>query len=306
MREEDLLPRRLYASCVTSAPVRVVTVAFNPGNELAVMAQSLREATESAIDLVIVDNGVQHETVDLVASAFNARVVRTGKNLGYGAAANVGVSYPDRDGGKCSSPWAVVVNPDVTFMPGALDLLIDEAQLWPRGVSFGPLIREPDGRIYPSARRFPRLISGAGHALLSGVWPENPFSRNYREAGSVEGPHRVDWLSGACLLLKRDVFEAMGGFDESFFMFFEDTQLGEQVCAAGWQSIFVPEAEVVHEQGASWKTRPEKMLRAHHRSAAHYLDGVYSAPWQAPLRWGLHAALRVREEWQVRAARRAQ
>ena len=280
-------------------PLRIVTVAYNPGDELALCVESATAATSAPVDFVIVDNGRERETVDSVARAYGATVVRPGRNLGYGVAANRGVAAPGARG-----EWVVVVNPDVVFMPGSIDDLVRAAQSWPRGGAFGPLIRDAEGEVYPSARRFPRLVSGAGHALLSGVWPGNPFSSAYRENADPTRAHAVDWLSGACLLLRREAFDDVGGFDASYFMFFEDTQLGEQLAAAGWQSVYIPQAEVVHEQGASWRDRPESMLRAHHRSAAHYLDGVYARSYQAPLRWALRSGLRIREEVQVRIARR--
>ena len=323
--------------------LRIVTVAFNPGEELALWAESVGEATHRAADVVIVDNGTDAEMVDAVGRIYGAAVLRPGRNLGYGTAVNRGVkalrersagtAAPDPSAGSFGgrpfnaqgsagnaqgsaggeglfdlrdSEWIVVVNPDVVFLPDAIDKLIAAAAAWPRGGAFGPLVRDRAGTVYPSARKFPRLVSGVGHALLVGVWPNNPFSRAYRENADATRAHVVDWLSGSCLLLRREAFDAVGGFDESYFMFFEDTALGEQLASAGWQSVFVPDAEVVHDQGASWRNKPENMIRAHHRSAARYLDGVYSKPWQAPLRWALRAGLKAREELLVRLSRRSE
>ena len=340
--------------------LRIVTVAFNPGEELALWAESVGEATRRAIDVVVVDNGTDAEMVDAVGRIYGAAVLRPGRNLGYGTAVNRGVKAlrersaaaaapgpaagsldrrplkaqgpadvqgsagadvefpaaneyglsraPSGEGSLDSrdSEWIVVVNPDVVFLPGAIDKLIAAAAAWPRGGAFGPLVRDRAGTVYPSARKFPRLVSGVGHALLGGVWPNNPFSRAYRENADTTRAHVVDWLSGSCLLLRREAFDAVGGFDESYFMFFEDTTLGEQLASAGWQSVFIPDAEVVHDQGASWRNKPENMIRAHHRSAARYLDGVYSKPWQAPLRWALRAGLKAREELLVRLSRRGE
>ena len=315
--------------------LRIVTVAFNPGEELALWAESVGEATHRAADVVIVDNGTDAEMVDAVGRIYGAAVLRPGRNLGYGTAVNRGVkalrersagtAAPDPSAGSFGgrpfnaqgsasgeglfdlrdSEWIVVVNPDVVFLPDAIDKLIAAAAAWPRGGAFGPLVRDRAGTVYPSARKFPRLVSGVGHALLVGVWPNNPFSRAYRENADTTRAHVVDWLSGSCLLLRREAFDAVGGFDESYFMFFEDTTLGEQLASAGWQSVFIPDAEVVHDQGASWRNKPENMIRAHHRSAARYLDGVYSKPWQAPLRWALRAGLKAREELLVRLSRRS-
>ncbi len=273
-------------------PLRIVTVAFNPGPDLASMAASLENATSSPYELVIVDNGSDPTIVDDVARRFGAQVIRTGENLGYGRAANLGLA-------ETTSEWGVVVNPDVVFDRGSLDSMLHSTGSWPRGGAFGPLILTEEGEVYPSARRFPRLVTGIGHAVLAHVWDRNPFTRAYKQAGSIEDEHPVDWLSGACLLVRMEAFREVGGFDDSYFMFFEDTQLGEQLKAAGWQSVYLPLAKIYHEQGSSWKDRPATMLRAHHRSAAHYLDGVYPRPAQAPLRMVLRGALWLRGELQV-------
>ena len=278
------------------APLRIVTIAYNPGEELVAMAKSLPDALSVPWELVVVNNGAESDIVSQLEND-GATVLRPGANLGYGRAANLGLE-------GATGTWGMVVNPDVVFTPGSIDALIDGAKKWPRGGVFGPLIRTPEGEIYPSARKFPRLISGVGHALLANVWPNNPATRAYRENTAVDRAHVVDWLSGSCMFLRMKAFREAGGFDDSYFMFFEDTQLGEDMAAAGWQCVFLPNAEIMHEQGSSWKERPARMLRAHHRSAAHYLDGVYSRPYQAPLRLLLRAGLRVRGELQVWLANR--
>lgn len=297
MADENVNPS---VADTTSPRVRIVTITFNPGEEFERFIATVPSATREAWELVIVDNGTEGERVDRLASSVGARVIRTGENLGYGKAANLGAR-------GFAGDWILVANPDVEFTPGCVDRLIAAAHQWPRGGVFGPLIRTPEGEVYPSARRFPRLIAGAGHALLTHVWENNPFSAHYKSETATQGAldkqaRAVDWLSGAFLLLRRRAFEQVGGFDDRYLMFFEDTQLGEDLRRASWQSVYVPEAEVLHEQGASWKARPARMIRAHHASALAYLNGVYSAPWQAPLRVLLRVGLACRRELQVAIA----
>lgn len=276
--------------------LRIITVAYNQGPELEALAASIPGAVSVPWELVVVDNGSPTHAVDRVEAA-GARIVRPGINLGYGAAVNYGV----KDAG---GQWALIVNPDVVFSPGSIDAMIAGAAEWPQGGAFGPLIRTPEGAVYPSARKFPRLISGTGHALLANVWPENPATRTYRENAAVDHAHTVDWLSGSCILVRLAAFRDVGGFDPRYFMFFEDTQLGEDLKKAGWECVFLPQAEITHEQGSSWKERPAAMLREHHRSAARYLSGVYNKGYQAPLRALLTAGLTVRAEVAVRVAKR--
>ncbi|UNX55744.1 glycosyltransferase family 2 protein [Georgenia sp. TF02-10] len=280
----------------TGTAVRVVTVAFNPGPELETFARTLGDATTAPVRLVVVDNGTDAAVVNDVAARYGADVVRPGANLGYGAAANLGA----RPG---TEPWVVVANPDIAWRPGALDALLAAGERHPRAGALGPRILNPDGTVYPSARPLPSLVQGAGHALLGRVWPANPWTRAYH-AGQADGHERaVGWLSGACLLLRREAAAAVAGFDEGYFMFFEDVDLGDRLGRAGWENVYVPAAVVVHDQGVSWRDRPAPMIRAHHRSAERYLHRRYRAGYQAPLRYALSAGLRLRCWWQTRAAR---
>ncbi|QPL05802.1 MULTISPECIES: glycosyltransferase family 2 protein [Actinomyces] len=282
----------------TTGTIRVVTVTYNPGAELDRFLASVPAATARKVTLVIADNGSEHHLVDELAARHGARVVRSGANLGYGGGANLAAAELTED-------WIVVANPDIIWRPGSLDLLVEAAQADPTAGCLGPRLLNSDGTVYPSGRALPTLLGGAGHALLTRVWPSNPFSTAYHAQNGNDAVRQVGWLSGACLLLPRHVWQALGGFDDDYFMFFEDVDLGSRVSRAGWRNIQVPEAVVIHEQGASWKARPEKMIRAHHASARRYMCGVYDAPWQAPVRWAITGGLRLREEAEVRLARRA-
>ncbi|MDT0164711.1 glycosyltransferase family 2 protein [Actinotalea sp. AC32] len=274
--------------------IRVVCVAYNPGPELAEFAASLRTATTRPVTLVLADNGDDPTVVDDVASREGAVVLRAGRNLGYGSAANRGA----RDGDE---PWVVVANTDIVWHPGALDVLVDAAHRHPRGGSFGPAVLNTDGTRYPSARALPSFTSGVGHAVLGRVWPDNPWTRAYRSDAASQDERPAGWLSGSCLLLRREAFEEVGGFDEGYFMFFEDVDLGERLGRRGWVNVHVPSAAVTHVGGTSWRERPAPMIRAHHRSAARYVARHYPHAYQWPLRVAARLGLRVREAWETRA-----
>lgn len=280
-----------------SADVRVVTVAFNPGEELDRFLESLHGAsTEHFVSAVVVDNGSEHDVVRAAGARHGAVVIGDGTNRGYGAGANRGAEGLTED-------WVVVANPDIVWRPGSLDALVAAAESRPDAGCLGPRILNPDGSVYPSGRALPSLVNGTGHALLSRIWPANPFTAAYR-GRTTGGLREVGWLSGACLLLPARVWTELKGFDEGYFMFFEDVDLGARVSAAGWCNVQVSDAVVVHDQGASWRARPEAMVRAHHASARRYLNRAYAAPWQAPLRLALSAGLRAREEVAVRTTPR--
>ena len=135
----------------------------------------------------------------------------------------------------------------------------------------GPLVLEPDGTRYPSARRFPSLLEGAGHAIAGRLMPHNRFSRRYRMTEmSTTSTTAVDWVSGSCMLVRRKAFEELGGFDESYFMYGEDVDLCWRAHRAGYAVAWVPSASVTHVGGISTRRTPYRMLAAHHRSALRF------------------------------------
>ncbi|MGH9124280.1 MAG: glycosyltransferase family 2 protein, partial [Acidimicrobiales bacterium] len=121
--------------------------------------------------------------------------------------------------------------------------------------------------IYPSARSFPSLADAAGHGVLGMVWPANPFSRRYRLLDWDHLERRaVDWVSGACFLIRRQAWDALGGFDPRYFMYLEDVDLCWRAAGQGWRVLYEPAGQVTHAQGVSADIRPYRMILAHHRS----------------------------------------
>ena len=272
--------------------LRVIVVTYCAGDHLASFLDSLVLATAGSYDVVLVDNGSTDGAPEqAVVDHDNVALIHTGDNIGYGAAANVGAR-------GATQSWLLVANPDVIWDVGALDELLAAASRWPRAAALGPGIRTPTNELYPSARGFPSLGRGIAHALLGWIWPSNPWTASYRrERGAAEERAIDGWLSGSCLLLRREAFEAVGGFDQSYFMYFEDTDLCERLLRAGWQNVYVPSAQVTHEGGhatESGRGRSPVMLRAHHRSAYRYLARKYSGPRWAPVRLVLAAGLLAR------------
>ncbi len=241
------------------------------------------------VRVVLADNGSTDGSVESAAARPGVTLVRTGGNLGYGSAANAGARALEQQ-----LDWLVIANPDVVFVPGSLDALVDAAQRHPEGGAFGPLITTPDGVVYPSARHLPSIGAGIGHALLGWCWPTNPWTRRYRQDADAPTERPAGWLSGSLLLLRRSAFDDVGGFDPGYFMYFEDVDLGDRLARAGWVSIYCPGARVIHTGGHATERAPGPMAAAHHRSAYRYLAGRYPAFWQAPLRWALRAGLAAR------------
>ena len=140
----------------------------------------------------------------------------------------------------------------------------------------------------------PSLGRGLGHAVFGKVWKSNPWTREYRQekAEIVERP--AGWLSGSCILMRREAFDSVDGFDARYFMYFEDVDLGDRVGRAGWLNIYVPEAEVVHIGGHATASSSARMLAAHHSSAYRYLADRHRGPQWAPVLFAVRLGLGLR------------
>lgn len=268
----------------------VVTVTYSPGPHLDRFLATLTHATDAPVSVVMADNGsTDGAPEEAVERHPNTRLLRTGGNLGYGTAVNRAVASLDGD-----SEFLVVANPDVQWGPGSIDALLDAAQRWPDAGALGPLIRDPDGSVYPSARHLPSLVRGGMHAVVGPFWRNNPWTAAYRQDRQEPSERPVGWLSGSCLLLRRAAFDQVGGFDERYFMYMEDVDLGDRLSRAGWRNVYVPSAEILHDKGHSTGRDPARNLAAHHRSTYTFLSDRYGHWWQAPLRAAIKFALAVR------------
>ncbi|OBF95490.1 glycosyltransferase family 2 protein [Mycolicibacter sinensis] len=284
-----------------SEALPVVTVTYSPGWHLDRFLASLSLATDRPVQVVMADNGSTDGAPQEAVQRYpDAQLFETGANLGYGGAVNSAVArLGDRD-----SEFLIVANPDVQWGPGSIDALLEAAARWPQAATLGPLIREPDGSVYPSARHLPSLIRGGMHAVVGPIWPNNPWSRAYRQERLEPSERPVGWLSGACLLVRRAAFDQIGGFDDRYFLYMEDVDLGDRLGKAGWLNVYVPSAEVLHQKGHATGKDPAANLAAHHRSTYTYLADRHPGWWRAPLRWTMRGALAVRSGLAVRSARR--
>ncbi len=259
-----------------SCRVAAVVVDHDGGPLLEGCVRSL--LGDGAAPVVVVENGaagsVAAALADLRAEVPSGpsepvRIVRPGGNVGYGAGVNRGLAALAGD----SSPpeWVLVCNADLVVHAGTLAALrraLESEHAW---ALVGPRIFTETGEVYPSVRNFPSFTDAAGHALLAQFNPENPFTLRYNP-GTPEGDvvTGVGWVSGSCFLARRSALEELGGFDETYFMYLEDTDLCWRAHHAGWGVGFAGTGAVTHVQGASTARHPYRMMMAHHRSALRF------------------------------------
>jgi N-acetylglucosaminyl-diphospho-decaprenol L-rhamnosyltransferase len=238
--------------------VAAVVVDFHAESALVACVDSLR--LNGVVDIVVVENG-ERGSAPTTLRERDVTVVEPGLNLGYGRGVNRGVARV-RD-----HEYLLISNPDVVVHHGAVAALAAALDAQETVAVVGPQIRRPDGSVYPSQRVFPHFWLAGLHALLAPVWPSNPATKRYR---SRHDDGTVDWVSGACFMIRRRAFEEVGGFDERYFMFAEDMTLCWDLRQRGWGVAAVDEAVVTHVEGLSRERATRSMIWAHHRSALRF------------------------------------
>lgn len=219
-------------------------------------------------EVIVVDNASPDHSSEMVRAEFGDRVrlIENDTNRGFGAAQNQAIA-------ASKGRYVFFINPDCRmFRRDLLRRMVDYADANPDIGALGPKILNPDGTLQFSARRFPPMFAGIfRHTLLGRLFPKNRFVRSYL---MTDSPHDsimdVDWLSGSALMVRREMLDGVGGFDERFFMYCEDVDLCKRAHDAGWRVVYYPEVEVCHRIGAASDKNPIAMIKQHHRSMLLY------------------------------------
>jgi N-acetylglucosaminyl-diphospho-decaprenol L-rhamnosyltransferase len=240
-------------------------------------------------EVLVIDNGSSDGSQIVAQGRPGVRLVDNGENRFLSPAWNQGAE-------ATSGRYLLFLNPDTEWWSGTVEDLVRIAREHPDVGILGPMIRNPDGTVYPSGRRFPSLIEAVVHAFVSPFTRRNPFTRRYEIGGWDRTTEReVDWVSGACMLIPRAAFDAVGGFDEGFPLYAEELDIATRLRREGWRVLFTPEVEVLHEIGAS-TPRARWVLRMHSDSVFRYYRKHRATGWRRitlPLAW---LALRARAE----------
>jgi N-acetylglucosaminyl-diphospho-decaprenol L-rhamnosyltransferase len=279
--------------------IGLVTVSYGSGDVLKGLLETVSRSIGEPLEIVVVDNRAPDPEVEQLARSYGAEYVARPDNPGYGGAINAGAATFGRE-----VEWFLVVNPDVSLGPGAIDALRERGETADDIATVGPAIRQTDGTVYPSARAVPSIRNGIGHALFVSVWPDNPWTAHYRVDPTTLRVSDVGWLSGSCLLVRRSAFEKIGGFDDAYFMYFEDVDLGFRFGKAGFRNVYEPTSEVVHIGATTTGNHRGAMVRAHHESARRFISRKYPGPVLWPVRAVLRTGLSIRSAILARHADR--
>jgi N-acetylglucosaminyl-diphospho-decaprenol L-rhamnosyltransferase len=206
-------------------------------------------------EVVVVDNG--REAVPKIPHPVH--LIRNSENVGFAIACNQGISA---SGGE----YLVLINPDTVVEEDffeSLEMFFGEN---PRAGVAGPKIVDGEGNLQLSARKELNFISGllGRTSLLTRLFPKNPLVRRlFPAAEELAGPTRVDWISGACMAIRRLTLQEIGPMDGRFFMYFEDVDLCRRARVAGWLVYYLPQIEVLHHTGASTRARTRAIWNLH-------------------------------------------
>jgi len=228
----------------------VVIVNWNTRDLLRDCLQSVF-ASAGVLDLevIVVDNASSDSSVRMVAAEFpQVQRIANEKNVGFAAANNQ--AFP-----LCSSEFVLLLNPDTQVVGNALNSLVSFMHSRPQAGAIGPKVVHPHMRLQVLSCGYqPTLRTLFNHYFgLSALFPENPAFRglNLRMGVHDDRVRPVEWISGACLLVRRAVIEQVGPLSETWFMYAEDMEWCQRISTGGWQLFHVPEAVVEHRLGAS-------------------------------------------------------
>jgi len=258
--------------------VSVVVVAYNGLPWIERCLESVR-----GYETIVVDHGSTDGTVELVRERFpEARLIEQ-PNVGMGAGNNAGMRV-------ASSRYFLLLNCDAWMMGDAVERLAAFADEHPEAAVVGPRLLNKDGSLQRSVRGFPTLWRLATeYFFLRKLGPRTrALNALYGSGFAHDEPREVDWLFGPCLLVRRDATDAVGLFDEDFFMFSEETDWCYRFHGAGWEVLFYPGAEAVHVGGASHGGRLyEENLRGHLRFFAKHRGRREAERARRLLLWGV-------------------
>jgi GT2 family glycosyltransferase len=246
----------------------VVVVSFNGKDYLRRCLASLLEHTKGvSFEAIVVDNASWDGSAQMVQDEFPQVVlIRLPVNVGFAAGCNRGIE-------RAAGEFVLLLNPDTELAEDAFSPMVAYCRQNPSVGLLGPKLVNSDGSLQLSCRHFPSHLTSLFNrqSILTRLLPGNPFSRRYL---MTDWAHDrivpVDWLSGACVMLRREMVERIGGMDEGYFMYIEDVDLCYRAHQAGYEVVYFPQVAVTHHIGRSTETMPNRSIVQWHRSMWRY------------------------------------
>jgi GT2 family glycosyltransferase len=247
--------------------ISVVIVAWNARHYLELCLESLEKAPpRRSMETLVVDNASDDHTAEMVQTRFPwVKLIRSSENLGFSRGNNLGIR-------QCQGRYIALVNPDVIVFPGCLDALADFLDQNPKVGNVGPRVFEPDMSQQSTCRRFPTLWNNFCSA--TGLATKFKNSRFFAGEHMFYFPHdrtmKVDVVVGCFSFIRRETFDAVGLLDEKLFMYGDDVDWCRRCWKAGWEVVFFPGAQAIHDRGKTTAPYPVRFALAQQRSVLYY------------------------------------
>jgi len=268
----------------------IVVVNWNVRNLLRRCLASILAAGWPGLEVIVVDNASHDGSPDMVRVEFpTVTLIANPRNRGFPAANNQGLT-------AARGRVVMTLNPDTEIAGDALARMVAYLDAHLDVGAVGPQLLDPDGSIQSSRRRFPTLATALFESTwLQGLAPRGILRRYTVEDVTPDTAHEVDWVTGACIAIRREVLAKVGGLDEGFFMYSEEMDWCRRIKQAGWKIVYLPEARVVHHAGKS----SEQAVAARHihfqTSKVRYFRKYHGRPQAGALRLALLAMY----AWQI-------
>jgi GT2 family glycosyltransferase len=258
----------------TTVDISVVIVAWNARHYLELCLESLSKTTQRhSMEVLVIDNASADGSVEMVEGKYPwVKLIKNMENLGFSKGNNVGIRL-------CQGRYVALVNPDAIVLPGCLDALADFLDQNPKVGNVGPRVFNPDMTQQSTCRRFPTLWNN----LCSATRLESLF----RGSSFFAGEHMfyflhdrtlsVDVIVGCFSMIRRVAFDNVGLLDEDLFMYGDDIDWCRRARNAGWQVVFYPGAQAIHDRGKTTAPFPVRFALAQQRSVLHYWTKYHSS-----------------------------
>jgi len=248
--------------------ITVSIVNWNTAHELHECLDSIMAQQGIEIGITVVDNASSDDSVNMLTTTYLGKLtlIANSANIGFGKAHNQALRLS-------KSRYFMIINPDSKFTdPNTLSHIIEYMDTHAEIGMLGPKILNTDGSLQYSARRFPSMIAGMfRNTWLDKLFPSNKFVKSYLMSDwSHDEISNVDWLSGAALVVRKEMVDKIGMLDERFFMYCEDIDWCKRAHDAGWKVVYYPLVSVLHRIGAASDKDPYNAVQRHHKSMLQY------------------------------------
>jgi GT2 family glycosyltransferase len=263
----------IYAK-VPHKQLSIVIVNYNVKNLLKKCLKSIfKYEKEIEFEVIVIDNNSNDHSQSMLKRDFpQVKLIENKRNLGFSKACNQGIK-------ESRGRYILLLNPDTELTPGGFKKMIEFMDSRPEVGICGPKMMDQQGNLQFSCRSFPSYLTAisSSQSILHKIFPENFLSQKYllKEKNHSQ-IMEVDWVSGSCLLTKREMLEKIGLLDERFYMYVEDVDLCYRAKKSGFSVFYFPQVLVIHHIGKSTQKRKLTMLVEHHQSMYYFYRKHYN------------------------------